>query len=130
MILLSRTYSGYAAGTVVQLQTPVEAALIAQGMGTSSAGPVTPGAVSTDQNLGRVGIAAAGTSVVITNAKFTAESRFTAYLSNASADTTAVSITRIVPAVGSVTFVVNAGATAAVSIDWSVQLLQGNFAAP
>lgn len=125
MILLSRAYRGYAAGTIVQLQTSMEAALIAQGLATASAGPVTPGAVTTDLSQGRVGIAAAGTNVVVTNANFTTESKFVAYLSNAAADGTALSITRITPANGSVTFTLNAAATAAVAIDWAQVLFSG-----
>jgi hypothetical protein len=125
MILLSRAYRGYAAGTIVQLQTSMEAALIAQGLATASAGPVTPGAVTTDLSQGRVGIAAAGTSVVVTNPNFTTESKFVAYLSNAAADGTATSITRITPANGSVTFTLNAAATAAVAIDWAQILFSG-----
>lgn len=128
MVLLNRPYRGYAAGTIVQLQTSVEAALVAQGLASTSAGPVTPGAVSTDLPQGRVGIAAAGTSVVITNPNFTTESKFLAYLSNAAADTTATSITRITPASGSVTFTLNAAATAAVAIDWVQVMISGETA--
>lgn len=127
MILLnaSRGYAGYLPATIVQLQTSEEAALVTQGLGTTSAGPVTPGNVTTTKNNGRVGIAAAGTSVTVTNAAFDANSKFVAYLSNAAADGTATSITRITPAAGSVTFTLNAAATAAVSIDWSLLLLGG-----
>jgi hypothetical protein len=128
MILLSKSYGGYASSTIVQLSTNKEAALIAQGVATTSAGPVTPGAVTTTEIMGRVGIAAAGTSVVVTNAAFTTESRFSAYLSNAAADGTALYITRITPAAGSVTFTLNAAATAAVAIDWQLLLQQGEFA--
>lgn len=126
MISLSRPYGGYAAVTIVQLPTNVEAALIAQNAGTNSAGPVTPGAVTTNQMTGRVGIAAAGSSVVVTNASFTTETKFLAYLSNAAADGTALSVTRITPAAGSVTFTLNAAATAAVAIDWAAVTLSGN----
>lgn len=127
MILLNsaRSYAGYLGGTIAQFQTSEETSIIAQGLGTTSAGPVTPGAVTTTKTNGRVGIAAAGTSVVVTNAQFTTESKFVAYLSNAAADTTATFITRITPAAGSVTFTVNAATTAAVSIDWSLLLLGG-----
>lgn len=128
MILLSKGYAGYAAGAIVQLTTNQEAAMIAQGAATSSAGPVTPGAVTTTATQGRLGIAAAGTSVVLTNASFTTESKFAAYLSNAAADGTALYITRITPAAGSVTFTLNAAATAAVAIDWQLMLQQGEFA--
>ena len=122
MILLpaSRGYAGYPVSTIVQLPTSVEAALVAQGLATTSAGPVTPGAVSTTMTGGRCGIAAAGTAVVVTNPLFTTESKFGVYLSNAAADTTAVSVTRITPANGSVTFTLNAAATAAVAVDWAL----------
>lgn len=120
MILLGRSYGGYVAGTIVQLATSIEAALVAQGLATVSAGPVTPGAVTTTQPMGRVGIAAAGASVVVTNASFTTETKFSATLSNAAADGTALYITRITPVAGSVTFTLNAAATAAVAIDWAV----------
>lgn len=120
MILLGRPYGGYSAGTIVQLPTSIEAALIAQGYGTNSAGPVTPGAVSTTQPAGRVGIAAAASSVVVSNPSFTAETKFVACLSNAAADTTALYVARITPAAGQVTFTVNATATAAIAIDWAV----------
>jgi hypothetical protein len=127
MILLSKAYKGYAAGTIVQLATQEEAALIAQGFGTTSAGPVTPGAVTTTATAGRVGIAAAGTSVVVTNPAFNTESKFVAYLSNAAADGTALYITRITPAAGSVTFTLNAAATAAVAIDWALLMISGEL---
>jgi hypothetical protein len=127
MILLSKAYKGYAAGTIVQLATQEEAALIAQNFGTTSAGPVTPGAVTTTASAGRVGIAAAGTSVVVTNPAFNTESKFVAYLSNAAADGTALYITRITPAAGSVTFTLNAAATAAVAIDWALLLISGEL---
>ena len=127
MILLnsSRGLAGYTAGTIVQMQTSAEAAAVAQGLATTSAGPVTPGAVTTTNTSGRVGIAAAGTSVVVTNSTFTTESKFIAYLSNAAADGTATFVTRITPAAGSVTFTVNAGATAAIAIDWAQVLVSG-----
>jgi len=127
MILLNRSYKGYAAGTIVQLATQEEASLISQGFASSSAGPVTPGAVTTSNTHGRVGIAAAGTSVVVTNPAFTTESKFIAYLSNAAADGTALYVTRITPANGSVTFTLNAAATAAVSIDWALLMVSGEL---
>lgn len=130
MILLSRSYAGYAAGTIVQLQSAVESALIAQGLATASAGPVTPGAVSTTEMQGRVGIAAAGASVVVTNPSFTANSLFAAYLSNAAADGTALYVTRITPAAGQVTFTLNAAATAAVAIDWMCLMRSGEYQTP
>jgi hypothetical protein len=119
MVLLNRPYAGYLSGTIVQFSTAIEASLIAAGLAVASAGPVTPGAVSTTIPMGRVGIAAAGTSVVVSNPSFTAESKFIAVLSNAAADGTALYVTRITPAAGSVTFTLNAAATAAVAIDWA-----------
>lgn len=127
MILLSRSYAGYAAGTIVQLQTVVEAALIAQGLAAASAGPVTPGNVATTEMQGRAGIAAAGTNVVISNPAFTTESKFAASLSNAAADGTALYITRITPANGSVTFTLNAAATGVVAIDWMCLMRSGEY---
>jgi len=128
MILLSKSVMGYAAGTIVQMTTNQEAALVAQGVATVSAGPVTPGAVTTTAIQGRVGIAAAGTSVVISNPSFTTESKIFAMLSNAAADGTAFGIARITPAAGTVTITLLAAATAAVSIDWSLFVQQGEFA--
>lgn len=120
MILLSRSYGGYVAGAIVQLTTSIEAALVAQGLASVSAGPVTPGNVSTTMPSGRVGIAAAGTSVVISNPSFTTESKFQATLSNAAADGTALYVSRITPAAGSVTLTLNAAAIAAVAVDWAL----------
>lgn len=120
MVVLNRPYKGYASGAIVQLGTSEEAALIAQGLASNSAGPVTPGAVSTNATFGRVGIAAGSASVVITNPAFTTESKFAAFLSNGTADGTALYVTRIVPAAGSVQIFVNANATAAIAIDWTL----------
>lgn len=124
MILINRSYGGYLANTVVQLQTATEQTLISAGFGSSSVGPVTPGNVSTIQTNGRVGIAAAGTAVTVSNPSFTTESKFVAYLSNVTADGTATSL-RITPQSGAVTFTLNAGATAAVAIDWVWLTLSG-----
>jgi hypothetical protein len=127
MILLSKSYAGYAAGTIVQLQTATETALIAQGLGTTSAGPVTAGAVTTTDTQGRLGIAAAGTQVILSNAMFTTESKFSAFLSNAAADATAVHITRIVPAAGTATFILNAASTGIVAVDWMLLMKSGEL---
>ena len=120
MILLNRSYGGIIAGNITQFTTQLEAQLIAAGFAVTSAGPVTAGAFTTNQLSGRAGIAAAGTSVVITNAAFTTESKFIAYLSNAAADATATFITRIITANGSVTFQLNAASTGIVAIDWAL----------
>jgi hypothetical protein len=124
MITLIRAYSGYAAGTIVQLSTQAEAALIAQGLATTSAGPVTAGNVTTTEVAGRLGIAAAGTAVVLTNPRITTESKFVAYFSNVAGDATATSF-RITPAAGSVTFTLNAASTGIVAIDWALLMISG-----
>ena len=125
MIYLNKTYKGYLAGTITMLRSTEEASLIAQGFATTSAGPVTPGNVSTTATDGRVGIAAAGTSVTITNPAIVPDTQIVASLSNAAADTTATSITRIAKSAGSVTFYLNAAATAAVAIDWAIVSVSG-----
>jgi len=125
MILLSRPYAGLASGNIVQFQTAIESALIASGFATTSAGPVTAGAYTTNMMSGRAGIAAAGTAVVISNPAFTTESKFSAWLSNAAADGTAFGIARITPAAGAVTITLLAAATAAVAIDWVCLMVSG-----
>lgn len=121
MILLNRAYDAYLAGTIVQLTTSIEAALVAQGIASFSAGPVTPGPVSVGGQLaGRVGIAAAGVSVVITSPGITAETKVYAVLAQAAADTTALYVSRVLPAAGSATLFLNAAATAAVAVDWFI----------
>lgn len=118
MILLSRPYAGYAAGTIVQLPTNVEAALIAQGWGTTSAGPVTTGAVTTTQSSGRVAIGIGASSVVVTNPAVDANSKIFAVINQASADGTLLRVERIVPAAGSFTIYGTANATAVTVVDW------------
>lgn len=125
MVLLSKAYGGYAAGSIAQFQTNVEAALIAQGLATTSAGPVTPGAVTTTMVAGRVGIAAGSSSVVVTNAMVTTESKIFAVIAQAAADGTLLRVERILPAAGSFTIFGTANATAAVAIDWMLLLQSG-----
>lgn len=127
MVLLGRSYAGYAAGTIVQLPTNVEAALIAQGLATTSAGPVTPGAVTTTANQGRVGIAAGSSSVVVTNPNITAESKIFAVVAQAAADGTLLRVERVLCAAGSFTIYGTANATAAVTIDWALLGPQGGL---
>ena len=57
--------------------------------------------------------------MTISNPSFTPESKFSVWLSNAVADTTALYVSRVVPVAGSVTFHLNAAATAAVALDWA-----------
>lgn len=120
MILLSRAYDGYLAGTIIQLSTSLEAALVAQGIATVSAGPVTPGPVNAGgQSQGRVGIAAAQASLTVACAGVTTESKVTATIAQAAADGTALYIARVVCANGSFTIYPNAAPTAALTVDWS-----------
>lgn len=118
MILLSKTYKGYASGTIVQLPTQEEAALIAQGFATTSAGPVTTGAVTTTATSGRVAIAAGASSLVVTNPNVDVNSKIFAVVNQAAADATLLRVERIVPAAGSFTIYGTANATAATTIDW------------
>lgn len=127
MVLLSRPYKGYAAGTIVQLSTNEEAALIAQGMATTSAGPVTTGAVTTTATSGRVAIAAGASSVVVTNPNVDANSKVFAVINQAAADGTLLRVERIVPAAGQFTIFGTANATATTSIDWILLSVSGAF---
>lgn len=127
MILLNRAYLGYAAGAIVQLPTNVESALIAQGIAVTSAGPVTTGAVTTTASQGRAAIAAGSSSVVVTNANVTAESRIYAVVAQAAADGTLLRVERILPAAGSFTIYGTANATATTTIDWIILNGQGGL---
>lgn len=126
MILLSRAYAGYASGTIVQLPTNTEAALIAQGWATTSAGPVSTGAVTTSMTSGRVAIAASSSSVVVTNPNVDANSKIFAVVNQASADGTLLRVERVVPAAGSFTIFGTANATATTSIDWTILVVSGD----
>lgn len=77
----------------------------------------TVGAVTINKAAGRVNIAAAGTSVVVTNSVVTAASHVMAVISTN--DTTAV-LKNVVPAAGSFTITLSAAATAQTSIDFFV----------
>lgn len=132
MILLSRPYQGYLAGTIVQLPTSTENALIAQGYAVTSAGPVTSGAVNAgNQNQGRVAAGVGATSVAVTNSNITAESKVFAVIAQAAADGTALYVARVVctAATASVpaffTIYLNAATTAATTIDWVLMLPTG-----
>lgn len=121
-VLLSsaRGYGQLAAGTVVELPASTEAALVAQGLATVSAAALTTGAYSTNEFSGTCAVAAAATSIVITNPNITASSKVWAVVSQAAADATFLRIERIVPAAGSVTIHGTAAATAATQIDWAI----------
>lgn len=78
----------------------------------------TPGAQTSNTPAGRCSIAAAGTSVVITNSLVTVNSKVFAQIGTA--DATAVSIKSIVKAAGSFTITLGAAATGTTAIDWFV----------
>lgn len=117
-VTLLRAYQGYAAGTIVSLPASTEATLIAAGQATTSAGPVTPGAISTNMTEGMAAVAIGASSVVITNPLITPSSRVGAVVSQAAADGTALRVERVVPGAGLVTIYVTANATAATQINW------------
>jgi hypothetical protein len=77
----------------------------------------TVGAVTINKAAGRVNIAAAGTSVVVTNSLVTAASKVFCTISTN--DATAV-LKNVVPASGSFTITLNAATTAQTSIDFFV----------
>jgi hypothetical protein len=119
MLTLNRAYGGYAAGTIVQLPKDTEDALIAQGLGvTSAAGPVTGGAATSSYFSGRAGVAIAATSVVITHASCNVSSQVFAVVAQAAADGTALRVERVVPAAGLFTIHVTAAATALTTVNW------------
>jgi hypothetical protein len=121
MILLSRDYKGYTAGSTVQLQSSEEAALVAQNYATVSASATTTtGAATANLVQGRATIAAGASSVVITNALIDATSKVYAVVAQAAADGTLLRVERILCAAGSFTIYGTANATASTAIDWVV----------
>lgn len=120
-VLLNRPYEGYLAGTVVNLPTNIENALIAQGLASnSSRASTTTGAVTANVLQGTCAIAAGSSSVVITNNKVDANSIVIAYVSQAAADGTLLRVERVLPANGSFTIYGTANATATTLISWAV----------
>lgn len=129
-VLLGRSYAGYASGTIVELPTSTEATLIAAGQATNSAGPPTPGAVTTTANSGCVTIAAGLSSLVVTHASVSVQSQIFAAVNQAAADGTLLRVERIVPAAGSFTIYGTAAATAATLIKWAILNPNGSFTSP
>lgn len=118
-VTLNVPYAGYASGTVRQFRTSIETNLIAQGLGATAADTaITTGAVTTTEPQGRVAIAAGSSSVVVTNANITAQSKVWACVAQAAADGTLLRVERIVCAAGSFTIYGTANATATTLIDW------------
>ena len=119
-VLLTRPYSGYPAGQIVELATAVESSLIAQGLATSTASTPTSGAYSTTAFQGVAVVPAAASSVVISNPSFDPSQKFSAVIAQATADATALYVARIVVGTGTLTIYLNAAATAATVVDWSI----------
>ena len=119
-VLLSAPYGNFASGSIVEFPASTEAALIAQGLATSSALNPTSGAYTTNQSQGTATIAAGASSVVITCALVTASSKVNAYVAQAAADGTLLRVERTVAAAGSFTVFGTANATAATVIDWAI----------
>lgn len=128
-VLLGKNYQGYASGTIVELNASTEAALIAAGQATDSAGPPTAGAVTTTASQGCVTVAAAAASLVVTNPNITTRSVIYAMVNQAAADATALRVERVVPAAGSFTIHMTAAATAATLVKWAI-LLPGGTSTP
>lgn len=126
MIRLGRTYQGYPQGAIVELTPELESALIAQGLATTSAGPVTPGAQSVVNGgafsqrmlVGTAAVAIGASSVVVSSDSITATSRGFAVISQAAADATATQVLRVSCAAGAMTITVNANATAQTEVSY------------
>lgn len=120
-VLLNRSYEGYLAGTVVNLPTNIETALVAQGLASASTRASTStGAVTYNGMQGTCAIAAGASSVVITTNKVDANSIVVAYVSQAAADGTLLRVERVLPAAGSFTIYGTANATATTLVSWAV----------
>ena len=119
-VLLSAPYGNFASGSIVEFPASTETALIAQGLATTSASTPTTGAYTTSQSQGTASIAIGASSVVITNAQVTANSKVFAVVAQTAADGTLLRIERVVPAAGSFTIFGTANATAATVIDWAI----------
>jgi hypothetical protein len=126
----TRPIQGYQPGTVIELSASTEAALVQAGQASVSAGPPTPGNVSTTATGGCAGISAGQSSVTITNPLINLQSIVYAVIAQAAADGTLTSVQRVVPANGSVTIYGNANATAAVSVDWAILNPGGSLTSP
>jgi len=119
-VLLNRTTAGLAAGTIQQFSTNLESALVAQGAASVSAGAITSGAQTNNLLSGRAAVATGASSVVITNSRVDANTIINAVISQTTADSTALTVTRVMPAAGSFTIFVTANTTAATVVAWSI----------
>ena len=126
-VTLNRAYGGFTSGSVVDLSAELEAALIAQGLAITG-GTLSSGAQSTTQTqtpwtpaaVGIALVAAAASSVVISNSSITATSKAFAVINQSAADTTLTSIVRAFCAAGTLTITGNAASTAAVRVSYVV----------
>ena len=119
-VSLNRPYGGLAAGAITAFPASTEAALIAQGIAANSAAAPSTGAYTTAEFAGRAAIAAAASSVVITNPNVNANTKIWAAVNQVAADGTLLRVERIVPAAGSFTIFGTANATATTVIDWAI----------
>lgn len=120
-VTLLRAYNGSPAGTVVEMTAELEAALIAQGLASSTAvTSLTTGAQTSNLYAGTLAIAAGASSVVLTNPLITANSKVWACVAQAAADGTLLRVERVVCAAGSATIYGTANATATTLIDWAI----------
>lgn len=86
---------------------------------TTSDSSATPGNQTASTRVGRCSIAAAGTSVTVTNALCTVNSNVGAQVSTN--DATAI-IKNVVPGAGSFVVTLNAAATGTTNIDWEIKM--------
>jgi hypothetical protein len=120
-VLLNKGYAGYLTGTVVNLPSSVESALIAQGLASASTvASTTTGAVTANVTSGICAIAAGSSSVVITNNMVDASTPVWAAVNQAAADGTLLRIERVVSAAGLFTIYGTANATATTIIRWAI----------
>ena len=128
-VTLSVPYKGFAAGVVVQLPAEEEAALRAQNLATTAAvASLTSGAQSNAVPLnwqipaviGQAAVAAGASSVTVTNANITANSKAFAIIAQGTADGTLTTILRASCAAGVLTISGNANATAATLVSYIV----------
>lgn len=131
MILLSRPYAGYAAGTIVELPASTEAALIASGGATaSSAAPTANGSISTTALQGCAGVPAGFVSFRITNPAIAPQTILYAMVAQAAADATALRVERIICAAGFADVYMTAAATATTQVDWAIMNPLGSLSSP
>ena len=119
-VSLNNPYGNFASGTIIELPATTEAALVAQGLATTSAATVTTGAYTSMQSQGTAAIAAGASSVVITSSQVTANSKVMAVVAQAAADGTLLRVERVVCAAGLFTIFGTANATATTVIDWAI----------